>query len=44
MGAITERVRELRDPCIFEDDDGTVYLLYCGAGENGIGIVKIHNI
>ena len=44
MGAVQSRVRELRDPCIFEDIDGIVYLLYCGAGESGIGIVKINNI
>ena len=44
MGAVQGKVRELRDPCIFEDIDGIVYLLYCGAGESGIGIVKINNI
>ncbi len=44
MGTAQGRVRELRDPCIFEDIDRQVYLLYCGAGESGIGIVKVHNI
>lgn len=44
MGAVQGKVRELRDPCVFEDIDGQVYLLYCGAGESGIGVVKLHNI
>ncbi len=44
MGAVQGRVRELRDPCVFEDIDGKVYLLFCGGGESGIGIAKIHNV
>lgn len=38
-GAIHKRVHQLRDPCIFEDDDA-VYLLYSVAGENGIAIAE----
>ena len=38
MGGLDRRVRELRDPCVFVDADGAAYLLYCGAGESGIGI------
>ena len=44
MGAVDERVRELRDPCVFEDADGTIYLLYCGAGERGIGIAALEGL
>ena len=41
MGAVDGRVRQLRDPCVFEDDDGRMYLLYCGAGESGIGVAEL---
>ena len=41
MGAERQRVRELRDACVFHDTDGETYLLYCGAGESGIGIAKL---
>jgi hypothetical protein len=32
---------QLRDPCIFQDADGTLYLLYSGAGEKAIGIARL---
>ena len=41
MGANIGRSRELRDPCYFEDVDGARYLLYCGAGESGIGLARL---
>ena len=41
MGAVDRRVRALRDPCVFQDDDGALYLLYCGGGESGIGIAAL---
>jgi hypothetical protein len=41
MGAATGRLRELRDPCYYEDADGQRYLLYCGASESGIGIARL---
>ena len=41
MGASSERSRELRDPCVCEDNDNKLYLLYCGAGKSGIGIVEL---
>ncbi len=39
-GHIDERVNQLRDPAIFEED-GNVYLLYSVAGEHGIAIVRL---
>ncbi len=41
MGGLDHRARELRDPCVFTDDDGQTYLLYCGGGESGIGIATL---
>ena len=42
MGGIAKiPVRQLRDPAIYEED-GTTYLLYATAGENGIAIAKIY--
>jgi hypothetical protein len=41
MGGERHRVRELRDACVFDDTDGETYLLYCGAGQSGIGIAKL---
>lgn len=35
-------VNQLRDPDIFKDNNGSLYILYTGAGEQGIGIVKLH--
>ena len=34
-------VRELRDPYVFEDDDGQLYLFYSGAGEEAIGVASL---
>ena len=34
-------VRQLRDPYIFEDDDGQAYLFYSGAGEEAIGFARL---
>jgi len=39
-GAADRRVREVRDPCVFEED-GKTYLLYAVAGEHGIAIAEI---
>lgn len=36
-----ENVNELRDPYIFKDNDGTLYLFYCGRGEDAIGVALI---
>ena len=32
----------MRDPGVFEDDDGRVYLFYCGQGEDAIGLAQLH--
>jgi hypothetical protein len=39
-GFIEIPVRQLRDPCIYEEE-GRVYLLYAVAGENGLAIAEI---
>ena len=39
-GLVNNRVRQLRDPALF-DDDGTIYVLYAIAGEAGIAITRI---
>ena len=44
VGAAETRIRELRDPCVFEDFDEQVYLFYSGSGERGIGVVKLFDI
>ncbi|MDH3450917.1 MAG: hypothetical protein OEN20_00750 [Gammaproteobacteria bacterium] len=40
-GAINGPVSQLRDPCVFEDSDGSAYLLYAVAGESGIAIASL---
>jgi hypothetical protein len=40
-GAARGRENALRDPAIFEDDDGRTYLLYSVAGESGIAIAEL---
>jgi len=40
-GSSKEHVHQLRDPDVFEDIDGSLYMLYTGAGENGIGIASL---
>ncbi|MEP5340179.1 MAG: DNRLRE domain-containing protein [Algibacter sp.] len=35
-------VNQLRDPDIFEDTDGQLYLIYTGSGEGGLGIAKLY--
>ena len=36
--------QELRDPDLFRDEDGQVYLLYTGGGEAAIGIARIEGL
>lgn len=40
-GRVTHPVRQLRDPGIYAED-GQLYLLYSGAGEQNLGIVRLH--
>jgi hypothetical protein len=41
-GEISVRARQLRDPAVFRDVDGRLYLLYAVAGESGIGLAELH--
>jgi hypothetical protein len=41
-GLTEVRVRQLRDPAIFEEN-GATYLLYSVAGESGIAIARLHD-
>ena len=40
-GAAPEDVNQLRDPDVFEDTDGSVYLIYSGRGEDALGLVLL---
>ena len=42
-GLTEVRVRQLRDPGIFEDR-GETYLLYSVSGEAGIAIARLHDL
>lgn len=39
--AAPEDVNQLRDPYVFTDKDGSLYLFYAGRGENAIGLAKL---
>jgi len=41
LGAAPEDVNQLRDPDIFEDTDGSLYLVYAGGGEDALGIAEL---
>ena len=40
-GGAQTKVRQLRDPYVFEDADGSLYLFYSGRGEEGIGVAEL---
>jgi len=40
-GAAPEDVHQLRDPCLFEDTDGELYLFYAGRGEDALGLARL---
>jgi len=39
--AAKDYVNQLRDPDVFEDKDGSLYLLYSGKGEDAIGLARL---
>tara|TARA_Y100000385_G_C13088374_1_gene637505 strand:+ start:433 stop:1608 length:1176 start_codon:yes stop_codon:yes gene_type:complete len=43
-GEVGSVVNQLRDPDIFVNTDGKVYLLYAGGGESGIGIASLNRL
>jgi beta-xylosidase len=40
-GEMYEAANELRDPFVFRDKDGRLYLYYVGGGEKAIGIARL---
>jgi hypothetical protein len=40
-GEMDSAARELRDPYVFRDDDGQLYLYYVGGGEKAIGVARL---
>ena len=43
-GEIGSQVNQLRDPFVFKDTDGKLYLLYAGGGEQAIGMARLKTI
>ncbi len=43
-GELELSARELRDPHVFVDEDGSRYLLYTGAAEQAIGLARLHDL
>jgi len=43
-GKTPENVNQLRDPYVFEDHDGALYLFYAGRGEDAIGLVRLNPV
>jgi len=43
-GSAPENVNQLRDPHVFQDIDGRLYLSYCGRGEDAIGIARLEPV
>ena len=39
--AAPENANQLRDPFVFEDEDGSLYLLYAGRGEDALGMAAM---
>jgi hypothetical protein len=40
-GRAKENLNEIRDPAIFEDSDGQLYVFYAGKGEDALGVIKL---
>ena len=43
-GYAPEDVNQLRDPFVFRDNDGKLYLFYAGRGENAIGLARLYDV
>ncbi len=43
-GPANQLYNAMRDPDLFRDDDGQVYLLYVGGGEKAIGIASVNEL
>lgn len=43
-GWAPDPVNQLRDPYVFEDIDGTLYMFYAGAGEYALGLALLQPI
>ncbi len=43
VGGQQTNVNQLRDPDVFQDDDGSLYLYYSGAGEEAIGVAALQS-
>ena len=43
-GGAQTNVRQLRDPYVFQDADGSLYLFYSGKGEEAIGVAELKRI
>jgi arylsulfatase A-like enzyme len=43
-GYAPEDVNQLRDPYVFEDRDGSLYLFYTGRGEDAIGVAQLFDV
>jgi hypothetical protein len=41
-GEMSVAANELRDPFVFEDRDGRLFLYYTGSGEQAIGVATLH--
>jgi len=40
-GYAADRLNQLRDPYVFADSDGALYLFYAGGGEQAIGVARL---
>ena len=43
-GETRKPINDLRDPDIFVDSDGQIYLLYVASGEQSIGLVRLQKV
>ena len=43
VGGAATNVNQLRDPDVFQDDDGSLYLYYSGQGEEALGVAALES-